>query len=108
MFICEMTSKTNWTDNGPKIEYAFIFDFKTKKDYLEQRAGWRAEYKELSKRIRQHKLWRKPSKRPEDVPGWKNMSTLRNLQEQARMMMQMRMQSKAVAREQMVAERKAA
>jgi len=111
MFIYEMTKTTDWTDDGPKTKYHFIFDFEGKEQYLEQRDGWRKEYKELSKRIRQHKLWRKPSLRPEEWNnsyGWKNLSMLMNLQEQARMMMQMRTQSKEEANRQMVAQRQAA
>lgn len=108
MFIANMTKKTNWTDNGPKTEYVFEFEFEGKEEYLTQRDGWRKEYKELSKRIRQHKLWRKPDLLPGDMTSWKNMCTLMTLQEQARMMMQMRMQAKEAAREQMMAERQAA
>ena len=77
--------------------------------YMEdQSEGWKAEYKELSKRIRQHKMWRKPKHRPSDMSACGNISTLESLQEQARIMCAMRVQAKAEAGRRMVDERKAA
>ena len=108
MYVYEMSKSTEWTDDGPRTTYTFEFDFANKEEYLEQTAGWKADYKELSRRIRQHKLWRKPRHRPEDMSGWKNLSTLWTLQEQARMMCAMRTQAKAQASRQMVAQREAA
>lgn len=102
--ITEMFKKTEWTEKGPVTIYTFEFDFKNKEEYLEQTAGWKAEYKELSKRIRQYKLWRKPSLCPPDVSVWK----LFGFQEQARQMCQMRVQAKQQAYRQMMAERQAA
>lgn len=107
MFIANMTKKNVWTKFGCRVEYEFTFDFKNKEEYLQQRNGWRREYKELSKRIRQHKLWRKKRLRPRDLEDWKNLSTLWTLQEQARMMCQMRIQSKQQAYRQMMAQKAA-
>ena len=106
--IINYTTSTEWTDNGPVTHYEFEFGFRGKEQYLEQTAGWKAEYKELSKRIRQYKLWRKPRLRPDDVSGYKVYSTLETMQEQARMMCAMRVQAKREASRQMVAQREAA
>jgi len=103
-----LTTKTDWTDDGPVKTYNFEFGFTSKEQYLEETAGWKAEYKELSKRIRQHKVWRKPKHRPSDMSACGNISTLESLQEQARIMCAMRVQAKAEAGRRMVVERKAA
>ena len=104
MYTIENMSTTNeWTDNGSITHYHFEFGFDGKEEYLAQTEGWKTEYKELSKRIRQHKLYRKPSKRPADMDGWKNLCTLHSLQEKARLMNAMRVQAKAEAGRRMVA-----
>ena len=106
--IINYTTTTDWTENGPVTQHNFEFGFQGKEQYLEQTAGWKAEYKELSARIRQYKQWRKPRLRPADVSGYKVYSTLETMQEQARQMCAMRVQAKAEACRQMVAQRKAA
>jgi hypothetical protein len=103
-----LTTTTDWTDDGPVKIYHFDFAFSSKEQYLEETAGWKAEYKELSKRIRQHKIWRKPKHRPSDTTACQNISTLDNLQTQARLMCQMRVQAKVAAGKQMVAQQQAA
>lgn len=92
--ITNMTTTTKWTDNGPVKNYTFEFDFDGKEQYLAQTTEWKAAYKELSKNIRQCKLWRKPSQRPQEVHGGNNLSTLDHLQTEARQMCQMRVQAK--------------
>lgn len=104
----DMTTTHEWTDQGSVTHYHFTFGFKTKEEYLEQTDGWKAEYKELSKRIRQHKLYRKPSKRPAELDGWQNLNTLWALQKQARLMCAMRLQAKAEAGRRMVKQQAAA
>ena len=104
----DMTNTIEWTDKGGIRHYHFTFGFTTKEQYLEETDGWKAEYKELSKRIRQHKVYRKPSKRPDDLDGYQNLRTLWTLQEQARLMNAMRVQAKAEAGRRMVAQREAA
>ena len=106
--IQNLSTTTDWTDDGPVKIYHFEFGFTSKEQYLEETAGWKAEYKELSKRIRQHKMWRKPKNLPDDITSQKVHSTLENMQEQARIMCAMRVQAKAEAGRRMVAERKAA
>lgn len=105
--IIEMYKTNRWNDDGTSfIEYSFEFGFKGKEQYLEQTAGWKLEYKELSRRIRQYKLWRKPSHCPSDVYNVYN--TLEEMQHQARMMCQQRVQAKVESCRQMMAVRKAA
>ena len=104
--VINMFTKTDWTENGPVTHYEFEFGFRGKEQYLDQTAGWKAEYKELSRRIRQYKLWRKPSMRPGDV--YDVYGPLETMQAQARMMCAMRVQAKAEACRQMVEQRKAA
>jgi len=106
--IGNMTTTHEWTDTGSVTHYHFTFGFKTKEEYLEETAGWKAEYDELSKRIRQHKVYRKPSKRPAEMDGWQNLRTLTALQEQARIMCAMRVQAKVEAGRRMVEQREAA
>jgi hypothetical protein len=106
--IINMTKQTHWTDNGSWIEYHFSFNFNGKEDYLEQKAGWRAEYKELSSRIRKYKLYRKPRFRPSDLAAQAVEDTLSGMQSQARMMNQMIVQAKAESWRQKLATRKAA
>ena len=106
--IQNLTTTTDWTDDGPVKIYHFEFGFTSKEQYLEETDGWKAEYKELSKRIRQHKMWRKPRHRPDGMSACQNISTLETLQTQARLMCQMRVQAKAEAGRRMVAERMAA
>lgn len=103
-----LTTTTDWTDDGPVKIYHFEFSFSSKEQYLEETAGWKREYAELSKRIRQHKIWRKPRHRPDDMSADGNIGTLESLQEQARLMCQMRVQAKVAAGKQMVAQSKAA
>ena len=107
--IINMTKTTPWTHEGPQLtQYHFEFNFNGKEDYLEQKEGWRAEYKELSNRIRQYKLYRKPRLRPDDLSGYKVYGTLETMQEQARMMNQMIVQAKAESWRQKLATREAA
>jgi hypothetical protein len=106
--IINMTKQTHWTDNGSWTEYNFDFNFNGKEDYLEQKAGWRAEYKELSNRIRQYKLYRKPRFRPGDIANWQVEGTLATMQSQARMMNQMIVQAKVESWRQKHATRAAA
>jgi len=106
--ITNMTKTNEWTDDGSITHYHFEFGFDGKEEYLAQTEGWKAEYKELSKRIRQHKLYRKPSKRPNELSDWQNLCTLSTLQEQARMMNAMRVQAKVKAGRDMVQQQKAA
>ena len=110
MYTIEDMNKTyDWDDEkGQTTNYHFTFGFKTKEQYLEETDGWKAEYKELSKRIRQHKVYRKPSKRPADMADWQNLNTLHSLQEQARLMNAMRVQAKAEAGRRMVRQQQAA
>ena len=103
-----MTTTHEWTDNGSITHYKFEFGFDGKEEYLTQTEGWKAEYKELSKRIRKYKLYRKPSKRPEDMDSYKVHSTLSTMQEQARLMNAMRVQAKVQAGKQMVKQQMAA
>ena len=106
--ITEMTKTVHWHDNGSFVEYHPLFGFHGKEQYLEQTAGWKAEYKELSKRIRQYKLWRKLRHRPSDITGYQVYNTLETMQQQARMMCQIRVAAKQESYRQMMAERKAA
>ena len=103
-----MTTTHEWTDNGSITHYHFEFGFNGKEEYLTQTAGWKAEYKELSKRIRKYKLYRKPSKRPADMDSYQVHSTLSTMQEQARLMSAMRVQAKVAAGKQMVKQQMAA
>jgi hypothetical protein len=103
-----MTTTHEWTDNGSITHYHFTFGFTTKEGYLEQTEGWKADYKELSKRIRKYKAYRKPRNRPEGMEGWKVYSTLGTMQEQARIMGAMRVQAKVEAGRRMVQQQKAA
>jgi hypothetical protein len=104
--IKNMTTKTDWTDSGPVTTYNFDFGFIGKEQYLEETAGWKAEYRELSQRIRLYKTYRKPSLCPDNIGAV--YSTLGTMQQQARQMCQMRVQAKAEAGRQMVAQRMAA
>ena len=107
--IINMTKETPWTHEGPQLtQYYFDFKCNGKEDYLEQKAGWRAEYKELSNRIRQYKLYRKPRFRPSDIANWQVEGTLATMQEQARMMNQMIVQAKVESWKQKLAIREAA
>ena len=107
--IINMTKETPWTHEGPQhTQYHFEFDFDGKEDYLEQKAGWRAEYKELSNRIRKYKLYRKPRFRPDELLDWQVEDTLAGMQSQARMMNQMIVQAKAESWRQKLATREAA
>ena len=107
--IINMTKTTPWTHEGPQLtQYHFEFNFNGKEDYLKQKAGWRAEYKELSQRIRQYKLHRKPRFRPTELEDWKVENILATMQEQARMMNQMIVQAKAESWRQKTATRVAA
>lgn len=109
MYTIENMTKTHkWTDNGSITHYHFEFGFDGKEQYLTQTEGWKAEYKELSKRIRQYKVYRKPSKRPDDMDSYKVYATLSTMQEQARLMGAMRVQAKVAAGKQMVKQQKAA
>ena len=95
--------KVNYGEDGRvTTEYTFDFEFKTKKEYLEFRKGWKTHYLELSKRIRAAKLDLKNKMReqakehltddPSDWWGynvWKEEGHKLTLQEQARMMMQL-------------------
>lgn len=103
-----MTTTHEWTDNGSITHYHFEFGFDGKEEYLTQTEGWKAEYKELSKRIRLYKSYRKPKNCPEDMAGWKVLSTLSTMQEQARLMNDMRVQAKAEAGRKMVQQQMAA
>lgn len=104
--IVNMYQKTEWTDDGPVTHYEFEFGFTGKDQYLEQTAQWKTEYKELSKRIRKYKLWRKPSLCPPDA-GYV-LGTLATMQTQARQMCAMRVQAKVEAARQMMEQRQAA
>ncbi len=109
MYTIENMSTTNeWTDNGSITHYHFIFGFKTKEQYLDETDDWKAEYKELSARIRKYKLYRKPKNRPEGMEGWKVFSTLGTMQERARLMNAMRVQAKVEAGRRMVQHQAAA
>ena len=104
--IKNLTTKTDWTDNGPVSVHNFEFAFSGKEQYLEETAGWKAEYKELSQRIRLYKTYRKPSLCPDNIGSV--YSTLGTMQEQATIMCQMRVQAKVHAGLQMVKQQQAA
>jgi len=107
--IINMTKETPWTHEGPQLtQYHFDFNFNGKEDYLEQKAGWKAEYKELSNRIRKYKLYRKPRFRPDQLANLQVENTLAGMQSQARMMNQMIVQAKAESWRQKLAIREAA
>ena len=108
--IIEMFKKTEWNDDGTRAVtiYTPEFAFRTREDYLAETASWKAEYKELSKRIRKYKMWRKPRHRPSDIEGYQVYNTLETMQEQARMMLQIRRAAKAEAGRQSVKQKKAA
>lgn len=75
--------------------YHFTFHFKSKEDYLAFRQEWKAEYKELSKRIRKAKhALKEECRRQARTQGsevcydvYKEEGHLLTLQENARMMM---------------------
>lgn len=106
--ITNMTTTNEWTDNGSITHYNFEFGFDGKEEYLAQTEGWKAEYKELSKRIRLYKTYRKPKNRPADMESWKVHSKLDSMRDQARMMNAMRVQAKLAAGKQMVKQQMAA
>ena len=95
--------KTHYGEDGRvTTTYTFEFEFKTKKEYLEFRKGWKEHYLELSKRIRVAKLDIKNKMREQakdhatDDPSdywyynvWKEEGHKLSLKEQARMMMQL-------------------
>ena len=96
--ISNMTTETVWDiEKGPVKTYNFFFAFTTREEYLEETAAWKAEYKELSKRIRQCKLERKPKNRKDGEQDYQVQYRLNTLKEQARMMLQMRKQAKKEA-----------
>ena len=107
--IINMTKKTNYRDDGSNwTEYRFEFIFNGKEDYLKQKAGWRAEYRELSNRIRKYKHYRKPRFRPDGLTNCQVEETLITMKSQARMMNQMIVQAKAESWRQKTAIRVAA
>lgn len=103
-----MTTTNEWTDNGSITHYHFEFGFDGKEEYLAQTEEWKAEYKELSKRIRLCKSYRKPKNLPAGMDGYHNLVKLATLQEQARLMNDMRVQAKAEAGRKMVQQQMAA
>lgn len=98
MFAYDMKTRIVWDGKKYATEYDFTFFFKTRDEYLKQRLGWRKEYKELSKRIREIKLEIKNLQREGPIANWskysKRQNTLSILQEKARMMMACKVQSK--------------
>lgn len=87
-----------------ETELSFTFTFTSRASYLDYRAAWKAEYKQLSKDIRTAKLEFKNAQREgRYVSHW----ALRGMQERATMMLAERAASKIEAQRQYLAARQA-
>lgn len=85
-----------------ETELTFTFTFTSRDGYLDYRAAWKAEYKQLSKDIRKAKLDHKAAQREgRYVSHW----TLRDMQERAFRMLAERAASKVEAQRQYLAAR---
>ena len=80
------------------VEYTFEFLWETKEEYLAFRDEWKAQYKELSARLKKAKHAVKDAMR--QGGGWREQGHVMSLKSQAHMLLQMREQGKRVSREQ--------
>lgn len=88
------------------VLYTFEFMWETKEEYLDFVAAWKAQYKELSRRLKDAKKDVKDAMRRNN--SWREQGHVMSLKGQAHMLLQMREQGKKVSREQAKQQREAA